>query len=155
MPEIKYNFLQGKMNKDLDERLVPNGQYRDALNIKISTSDNDDIGTAQNIKGNTLLDTTNNNKIAAGSTIVGSISDEKNNSIYWLVAGPAVNINTFSSSSTQPTINKDLILEYNSSTNEITPVFVDIYKVLLTIEQGSTDITHNSTNKTITFPSAS
>ena len=62
MPEIKYNFLQGKMNKDLDERLVPNGQYRDALNIKISTSDNDDIGTAQNIKGNTLLDTTNNNK---------------------------------------------------------------------------------------------
>ena len=155
MPEIKYNFLQGKMNKDLDERLVPNGQYRDALNIKISTSDNDDIGTAQNIKGNTLLDTTNNNKIAAGSTIVGSISDEKNNSIYWLVAGPAVNINTFSSSSTQPTINKDLILEYNSSTNEITPVFVDVYKVLLTIEQGSTDITHNSTNKTITFPSAS
>ena len=78
MPEIKYNFLQGKMNKDLDERLVPNGQYRDALNIKISTSDNDDIGTAQNIKGNTLIDS----NLPASSVVVGSIADEKNNSLY-------------------------------------------------------------------------
>ena len=30
MPEIKHVFSQGKMNKDLDERLVPNGQYRHA-----------------------------------------------------------------------------------------------------------------------------
>ena len=34
MPEIKHVFNQGKMNKDLDERLVPNGQYRDAMNIQ-------------------------------------------------------------------------------------------------------------------------
>ena len=34
MPEIKNTFTQGKMNKDLDERLVPNGQYRDGLNIQ-------------------------------------------------------------------------------------------------------------------------
>ena len=32
MPEIKNNFTGGKMNKDLDERLIPNGQYKDALN---------------------------------------------------------------------------------------------------------------------------
>ena len=35
MPEIKNNFIQGKMNKDLDDRLLPNGQYRDAQNIII------------------------------------------------------------------------------------------------------------------------
>jgi len=35
MPEINHVFNQGKMNKDLDERLVPNGQYRDAMNIQI------------------------------------------------------------------------------------------------------------------------
>ena len=28
MPEIKHQFTGGKMNKDLDERLVPNGEYR-------------------------------------------------------------------------------------------------------------------------------
>ena len=38
MPEIKNTFLQGKMNKDLDERLIPKGQYRDAMNIEVSTS---------------------------------------------------------------------------------------------------------------------
>lgn len=58
MPEIKNTFLQGKMNKDLDDRLLPNGEYRDAFNIKISKSDASDVGTAQNIKGNTEKYTT-------------------------------------------------------------------------------------------------
>ena len=53
MPEIKSTFSQGKMNKDLDERIVPNGQYRNAENIQISTSDGSDVGTVQNILGNT------------------------------------------------------------------------------------------------------
>ena len=35
MPEIKHTFQGGGMNKDLDERLVPNGQYRDALNVQV------------------------------------------------------------------------------------------------------------------------
>ena len=39
MPEIKNNFVQGKMNKDLDERILPNGQYRDAQNISVSKSE--------------------------------------------------------------------------------------------------------------------
>lgn len=55
MPEIKNTFSQGKMNKDLDERLIPNGQYRDAMNIQITTSEGSDIGTAQNILGNKKL----------------------------------------------------------------------------------------------------
>ena len=52
MPEIKNTFLQGKMNKDLDERLIPNGQYRDALNVEVSTSEGSDVGTVKNILGN-------------------------------------------------------------------------------------------------------
>ena len=31
--ELKHNFIKGRMNKDLDERLVPDGEYRDALNV--------------------------------------------------------------------------------------------------------------------------
>ena len=34
MPEIQHTFTAGKMNKDLDERLLPNGQYRDAINVQ-------------------------------------------------------------------------------------------------------------------------
>ena len=57
MPEIKHTFIGGKMNKDLDERLVPYGEYRDAMNIKVSTSEDSDVGTAQNILGNKQMKT--------------------------------------------------------------------------------------------------
>jgi hypothetical protein len=52
MPEIKHQFTGGKMEKDLDERLVPNGQYRDAMNIQVATSEGSEVGTVQNILGN-------------------------------------------------------------------------------------------------------
>ena len=52
MPEMKRNFTAGKMNKDLDERLVPPGEYRDALNVQVSSSEDSDIGTIQNVLGN-------------------------------------------------------------------------------------------------------
>ena len=47
MPEIKNVFQQGKMNKDLDERLVPNGEYRDAMNLQVASSEESSVGTAQ------------------------------------------------------------------------------------------------------------
>jgi len=52
MPELKNTFSGGKMEKDLDERIVPSGQYREALNISVSTSEGSDVGAAQNILGN-------------------------------------------------------------------------------------------------------
>ena len=60
MPEIKHTFTAGKMNKDLDERLVPNGEYRDALNIQVRTTDGDsegigNAGVVQNLQGNSHI----------------------------------------------------------------------------------------------------
>jgi len=52
MPELKHTFTGGRMEKDLDERIVPNGQYREALNIGVATSEDSDVGAAQNILGN-------------------------------------------------------------------------------------------------------
>ena len=52
MPELIRNFLKGRMNKDLDERVVPAGEYRDALNVEISTSDASDVGAVENLSGN-------------------------------------------------------------------------------------------------------
>jgi len=48
------------MNKDLDDRLMPNGEYRDAKNISINKSQGDgssegNVGTAQTVLGNSLL----------------------------------------------------------------------------------------------------
>ncbi len=53
MAEFVRVFQSGKMNKDLDERLVPNGEYRDALNLDLANSDASDVGALQNIQGNT------------------------------------------------------------------------------------------------------
>ena len=55
MPEIKNTFLKSKMNKDLDSRLIPNGEYRDAQNLSISKSEGADVGSLENILGNTII----------------------------------------------------------------------------------------------------
>ena len=55
MPEIKNTFLKSKMNKDLDARIIPNGEYRDAKNVNISRSEGSDVGAIENILGNTVI----------------------------------------------------------------------------------------------------
>jgi len=83
MPDIKHQFTGGKMNKDLDERLVPNGQYRDALNVQVSTSDSSEVGTVQNILGNSLIP--GQDFIVNNATCIGSIADEKNDKLYYFI----------------------------------------------------------------------
>ena len=45
-------FLKSKMNKDLDARLIPSGEYRDAYNLQVSKSEGDGVGTVENVLGN-------------------------------------------------------------------------------------------------------
>jgi|TARA_B100000035_G_scaffold119195_1_gene101114 hypothetical protein len=47
-------FLKGKLNKDLDARLLPNGEYRDAKNIQVSKSEGPNVGSLENVLGNEL-----------------------------------------------------------------------------------------------------
>ena len=55
MSKIKHQFAGGRMNKDLDERIIPNGEYRDAMNIQVATSEESEIGTVQNILSNHFI----------------------------------------------------------------------------------------------------
>ena len=89
MAEIKKNFIKGRMNLDLDDRLLPQGEYREALNIQISGSEDSDVGSVKNILGNSLAYTAIEN-IATTQACVGSIADEKNDRIYWLIVGDSV-----------------------------------------------------------------
>ena len=115
MPKLAHNFVQGKMNKDLDERLVPNGQYRDALNIQISTSEGSDVGAVENILGNTkqIKKTASINWEAnfalTNPTCIGAARDALNDKIYWFITSD----------------NGDAILEYDQATSFIVPVIVD------------------------------
>jgi hypothetical protein len=107
MAELQRTFLAGRMNKDLDERLVPDGEYRDAVNITIDTSEGSNIGAVQNALGNTI--TTNIVAILAqyqvaaplNAVTIGALSVEAENLLYWFVKAD----------------NFEGIFEYNQVTN--------------------------------------
>ena len=83
MAEDKRTFLQGKMNQDLDDRVLPNGEYRSAQNIQITTSEVSDIGSIQNLLGNSKIGETVSG--FEGLDTIGVFFDEKNNRIYYFV----------------------------------------------------------------------
>ena len=45
-------FIKSKLNKDLDARIVPNGEYRDAVNVQVSRSESSSVGSLENVLGN-------------------------------------------------------------------------------------------------------
>ena len=89
MAELKNTFIQGVMNKDLDERLVPQGQYRDAQNITVETSTGSNVGAAQNSLGNTIAANiaTVSGRDATDARTIGSVTYEAGGLLYWFVAG--------------------------------------------------------------------
>ena len=167
MPELKRNFTQGRMNKDLDERLVPNGEYRDALNVEVNTSEGSDIGTVQTLKGNTNIHTgeilskltADSHLFSSDASCVGTISDQAKNKIYWFVTDPHRNYDaTYSTDAyskydtyqeplagsdgaTQTTIRhkvySDYILEYSESSDKTRWVVVEHWKVRTEAAQNS------------------
>ena len=80
--KLSSNFSKGKLNKDVDERLVPKGEYTDALNIRVLNSEGSDVGAVENEKGNTKLTF---NSESDNPMCIGSVSDEANEKIYWFV----------------------------------------------------------------------
>ena len=83
MPEIKNTFLKSKMNKDLDARLIPNGEYREGQNISVSTSEGSDVGALENIRGN--IKVTDFNLTGNNLEIIGYYADVSNNRIYFFI----------------------------------------------------------------------
>jgi len=128
MPELKHHFRAGKMNKDLDDRLVPNGEYRDAQNIEISTSESDNVGTIQNVRGTTRIKgktyDTNTQAITANwsthsfgltnAVCIGSVLDNESDKIYWFIKSDE----------------SDCIAEYDDIKGIISPVLVDTLSIL-------------------------
>ena len=51
MAKAQRNFIAGRMNKSLDERLIPNGEYEDALNVRLGSTEDSEIGSVENTKG--------------------------------------------------------------------------------------------------------
>ena len=82
MAEVKNAFLKSKMNKDLDSRLVPSGEYRDAVNVQVIKSEGEDVGALENVQGNVLV--ANFDALVGGQNLVciGYFADQNSGRVY-------------------------------------------------------------------------
>ena len=79
MAEVRNVFVKSKMNKDLDERLLPPGEYRDGRNISVNKSEGPDEGVVENIIGNNLY---SNFNFGTGVEIIGTYVDTDRDRIF-------------------------------------------------------------------------
>jgi len=111
MPEIKNTFLKGKMNQDLDSRIIPNGEYREAVNLQVSRSEGDTVGEFENVLGNIEILNTGGAK-----EIIGYFADETNNIMYLF----ATDFDDPTGLQRATNANKCSIYSYNVSTSTLT-----------------------------------
>ena len=140
MAELKRLFVGAKVDKDSDERFVKSGEFRDAVNVEIISSEGSDSGVARNKKSNTLQSVKTYNANTGESTYwsegsgvtfpfgydystaetVGIYKHSPTNTIYSLVASSS----------------GDFIVEYNDDTKVVSPILVDTTKSILNFTAG-------------------
>ena len=83
MAEAKNLFISGKMDKDIEDRLIKDSEYRDALNITVGKAGENNVGSIENKKSNVLAYATSLGYLNAQP--IGYVVDEKTDCIYWFV----------------------------------------------------------------------
>jgi len=123
------------MNKSVDERLVPNGEYIDALNVRLGSTEASEIGSVENSKGNTKITTLeyNGTALSDSARCIGVLDDSANETLYWLVHDPAFTVGA--------TNKLDLIVSIDLKTDAL------VYHVI-SIRNGSTSDTTLNFNPT-------
>jgi len=82
MAQVKNSFIKSKMNQDLDDRLIPNGEYREAFNVSVNKSVSDNVGTLQTVLGNESLIDFDTLLSKSGLEVIGVYSDDASGIIY-------------------------------------------------------------------------
>ena len=102
----------GGLDRDSDLRFVKNGDYRDALNVNVfSTEEDGEVGVVSNMKGaEEILRYTGVNYFGSEHEVIGAIEDPSFDRIIFFVA--YIGVGETSSSE------EDCIVEYNLKTNE-------------------------------------
>lgn len=116
------NFIAGRMNKTIDARMVPNGEYIDALNIRIGSAENDsEAYVLENAKGNyglTDIKYIDGTPISDEAKCIGKFADSANETIYWFIHDPAFTVGA--------TGKLDLIVSYNTITSTLSYHIISI-----------------------------
>lgn len=121
MANITRNFIAGRMNKSVDERLIPNGEYIDALNVRMGSTEQSEIGVIENIKGNlplTSLSYVDGTPLSSDAKCIGAFEDGERETIYWFVHDPNFPVGA--------TGKLDLIVSFNVLTGILTYHIISI-----------------------------
>lgn len=88
MAEITRTFTKGRMNKDIDKRILVDGEYTDALNITVGASEEQKVGSIQNDLGNEKLSdlATVSGQLVVNAKTIATISVPSLNLVYWFVS---------------------------------------------------------------------
>jgi hypothetical protein len=88
--DLVKTFVKGRMNKSLDERLIPDGEYIDAMNVRVGSTELTDVGALENTKGNVKISNIlyNDGPLAPTATCIGAFQDGVNDTIYWFIHSP-------------------------------------------------------------------
>ena len=105
MPLEKKHFFLG-MNQDIEDRLLKDGEYRYALNVRSGSAEDADIGAITNARGNTLVTHTLEGGI---NEVIGAYEDSGGNRIIYFVC----NSN-----------NRHQILEYSINSSSISVILI-------------------------------
>jgi hypothetical protein len=120
MTDFTRNFIAGRMNKIVDQRLLPEGEYIDAMNIRMGSTENSETGVIENSKGNsslTQLAYADGTPLSVDAKCIGAIQDSARETIYWFVHDPSFDTTQIGAN---PTGKLDLIVSYNVLTNILT-----------------------------------
>ena len=113
MAESKRTFTRAKINRDIEEKILPPGEYRDALNISVDFSEDGNVGAIENLKGNELIANQNIYGLTSATnpnaTVVGSYPHPEEKKIYYFVTGDKA----------------DGIFEYDIDANEINTIIIE------------------------------
>lgn len=116
MKETK-SFLKGRMNKGVDKRILPDGEYIDAMNIRVNSSGaSDDMGAVQNVEGSKRLTELEfaGERLSFAAKCIGAYADDVKETIYWFVHDPGgTNVDG------QTTDAVDMIVSYNMNTGQL------------------------------------
>ena len=115
MANFTRNFIAGRMNKIVDERVLPEGEYIDAMNVRMGSTENSEVGVIENTKGNVPLTTLaylDGTLLSENAKCIGALDDSANETIYWFVHDPEFPVGA--------TGKLDLIVSFNVLTNILT-----------------------------------
>lgn len=143
MAQVTNTFIAGKMNKSLDDRLIPKNQYKDGLNIRVDSSDASEAGRVENEKGNEQItslgfSTTDNgfNALSSSAMCIGSVADGQEETIYFFVTDNNLVIDNVA-------YKYDCIVAYNTA-NDIAKYIIEDIERISTV--GQTTLNFNTEN---------